>query len=133
MTRPPRQKTRRAHTNDRQLAAVNQIRHYQTNSHRQGNRSSYWNLRPRVRAIGQGGGAVLFEHFTAVEVAFVIEKVVDRGVDGGEFLQGASVPERRHRFLPSSEWLLRVLGPIVKPTAAFLVCGVADHTHRRAV
>jgi hypothetical protein len=35
----------------------------------------------------QSGGAVLFESFAGVQAAFVIEKVVDRGVDGDKFLE----------------------------------------------
>ena len=62
----------------------------------------------------------MFEHVTAFEMAFVAEKVVDRGIGRGEFLEGANVPKPRHRFFPSAEWLARVLGPIVKLSAAFL-------------
>ena len=75
----------------------------------------------------------MFENITAAEMVFVIEPIMDRGVDGGVFLKGTNVPERRHRFLPSSEWFVRVLGPIVKPTTAFLAGGVADHFHRRTI
>lgn len=53
------------------------------------------------------------------------------GIDGGEFLEGADVPEPRHRFFPSSEWLVRIIGRVVKPPAAFLTDGVADPLHRR--
>ena len=38
--------------------------------------------------LGQGGCAVLLEDISAVEVAVLIEVIVDRGMDGGEFLQG---------------------------------------------
>jgi hypothetical protein len=75
----------------------------------------------------------MFENITAVEVALVVEKVVDRGMDGGKFLEGANVLELQHRFFPSPEWLVRVLCPIVEPTTTFLVGGVAHHFHRRAV
>ena len=64
------------------------------------------NSRCQLAPFGQGGGASLFEGFTAVQVAVNIEMVVDRGMDGGEFLQGLYVPEFRHRTLPSSEWLV---------------------------
>jgi hypothetical protein len=56
--------------------------------------------------FGQTSGAVLFENITAVDVALVVEKVVGRGMDGDNFLQGTNVPELNHRFLPSSEWLM---------------------------
>ena len=45
----------------------------------------------------QGGGAVLLEDVAAVEVTVPIEMIMDRGVDGGKFLQGLHVPELRHR------------------------------------
>ncbi len=35
--------------------------------------------------LGQGGGSVLFENVAAVEMALVVDVVVDRGVDGGQF------------------------------------------------
>ena len=75
----------------------------------------------------------MFENIAAIEVAFMIKEVVDRGMGGGEFLEGADVPEPRHRFFPSSEWLVRIFDPVVKPTAAFLAGDIADHLHRRAV
>ena len=42
----------------------------------------------QLTPLGHGGGSVLFENIAAVEMAVVVEMVVDRGVDGGEFLQG---------------------------------------------
>ena len=39
----------------------------------------------------------MFENVAAVEMALVAEVVVDRGVDGSEFLQGLEVSEPRHR------------------------------------
>jgi hypothetical protein len=47
--------------------------------------------------FGQGGSAVLLEDIATVEVAVVVEVVVDWGVGGSEFLQGLYVPELRHR------------------------------------
>jgi hypothetical protein len=38
--------------------------------------------------LGQRGEAVLLEDVAAAEVAIVVKVIVDRGVDGGEFLQG---------------------------------------------
>ena len=68
--------------------------------------------------LGQGGGSGLFENVAAVEMSFVVEVVIDRGMDGGEFLQGLDVSEPRHRPFPPSERLVRVLGPVVEPTTA---------------
>ena len=48
--------------------------------------------------LGQGGGPGLFENIAAVEMAFVVEVVVDRGMNGGEFLQGLYV------FLADPGW-----------------------------
>ena len=45
------------------------------------------------------GSAVLFEDVAAVEVTIEVEVIVDRGVGGGELLEGFHVPELRHRFL----------------------------------
>ena len=42
----------------------------------------------------------MFENVAAVEMALVAEVVVDRGVDGSEFLQGLEVSEPRHRPFP---------------------------------
>jgi hypothetical protein len=66
-------------------------------------------------------------------MGLLFEKVEDRGMDGGEFLQGANVPELRHRLFPSAEWLVQVLGPIVQPTATFLPGESADYLHRSMV
>ena len=51
--------------------------------------------------LGQGGGPVLFENVAALEMAFVVEVIVDRGMDGGEFLQGLYVSEFGHCPVPS--------------------------------
>ena len=56
--------------------------------------------------FGQGGGSGLFESIAAVEMALVVEMVVDRGVNGGEFLQGLDVSEPSHCPFPSSEGLM---------------------------
>ena len=56
--------------------------------------------------FGQGGSTVMFENIAAFEVAFLIKEVVDRGMDGGEFLERTDVPEFRHRFFSSSERLV---------------------------
>ena len=56
--------------------------------------------------LGQGGSAVLFEFGPSVEVTVVVEMVVDRGVCGGELLQGLDVPKARHGTFSSSEGLV---------------------------
>ena len=49
-------------------------------------------------------------------MTFLIEMVVDRGVDGDEFLQTSHAPEAEHRTLPSSKRQVGILGPVVQPT-----------------
>jgi hypothetical protein len=52
--------------------------------------------------------------------------VADGGMDGGEFLQTSHPPEAQHRPFSSSEWLVRVLGPIVQPATRFLAMAGTD-------
>ena len=54
-------------------------------------------------------------------------------MDGSKFLQGLCVPEPGHCSFPSSERLLRVLGPVVEPTTAGPGGRIADHSHRSPV
>jgi hypothetical protein len=49
---------------------------------------------------------VLLEDFTAIEVAVLVEVVVDRCMGGGEFLEGLYIPEPGHCSFPSSERLV---------------------------
>ena len=60
----------------------------------------------QLTPLGQRGGAVPLEDVASAEVAIVVKVIVDRGVDGGEFLQGLDVPEFRHCPFPSSERLV---------------------------
>ena len=46
--------------------------------------------------LGLGGRASLLVSFTAEEVAFLIEVVLDRGVNGAEFLQRLHAPKSEH-------------------------------------
>ena len=62
--------------------------------------------RRQLAPFSQCGRTVLLEDIAAVKVAVVVEVVVDRGMDGGEFLQGFYVPELRHHLLSSAEWLM---------------------------
>ena len=54
-------------------------------------------------------------------------------MDGGEFLQGLYVPEPGNCPFPSSERLVRVLGPVVEPAPAGPGGRIADHSHRSPV
>ena len=75
----------------------------------------------------------MFENVAAVEMALVAEVVVDRGVDGSEFLQGLEVSEPGHRPFPSSERLVRVFRPVVEPTTAGPGGRITDRIHRSTV
>ena len=66
-------------------------------------------------------------------MSFPVEMVVDRGVNGGEFLQSSRSSEPQHGALPPSERLMGVLGAIVQPAAGFLLVRVADDLHGSAV
>ncbi len=66
-------------------------------------------------------------------MAVLVEAVVDRGVDGGEFPQCRYIAELRHRCFSSSERLVCVFSPIVEPPAALPIGGIADCLHRRSV
>ena len=62
--------------------------------------------RGELTPFNECGNAVLFEDIAAVEVAILVEVVVDRGMGGGEFLQGLYISELRHRSFSSSERLV---------------------------
>ncbi len=62
--------------------------------------------RGELTPFSERGRAVLLEDIAAIEVTVVVEMIVDRGVDGGELLQGLDVPEVRHRPLSSSKRLV---------------------------
>ena len=64
---------------------------------------------------------------------FVVEVVVDRGMNGGEFLQSLYVPESGHCRFPSSERLVQVPGTIGEPSFGLLANPVADRLQRRPV
>ena len=54
-------------------------------------------------------------------------------MNGSKFLQGLYVPEIGYCPFPSSERLVRVLGPVVEPTTAGLGGRIADHSRRSTV
>jgi hypothetical protein len=56
--------------------------------------------------FGKGGRAVEFEILAAMKMTFLIEMVVDRSMNGGEFLKRFHVSEFRHRARSSSERLM---------------------------
>ena len=52
--------------------------------------------------LGKSGGAVSLKVVSAVEVAFLVEVVMDGGVDGSELLQTSHASETQHRSFSSS-------------------------------
>ena len=68
----------------------------------------------------------MLEDISAIEMAVVIEMVIDRGMNGDEFLQRLDVPEVGHRALSSSKRLMGVFSSIVEPSAGFLAGLVAN-------
>ena len=56
-----------------------------------------------LAAFGKLQHIPLFEYVAAIEMALVVEMVVDRGMDGGECLQGLDVSEPSHRPFPAFE------------------------------
>jgi hypothetical protein len=75
----------------------------------------------------------LLGSFTADEVALLIEVVLDRGVNGAEFLQRLHPPKPEHRTLSSSERLMRVFCAIVHPAPASLPVRIANSFQRCAI
>jgi hypothetical protein len=82
--------------------------------------------RAKTAPLGESGGAVQLESRSGSEAALRVEMVADRGMDGGEFLQTSHPPEAQHRPFSSSEWQVRVLGPIVQPATRFLAMAGTD-------
>ena len=60
----------------------------------------------KLTPFGLGGGSVLFEFVATVEMTFEVEMVVDRGMNGGEFLKCIYISEPRHCSFSSSERLV---------------------------
>ena len=104
-----------------------------TLSSERGNAKADLGLADDCLPLRQCGGASLFVDIAADEVAFLVEMVVDGGMDRTEFLKGVHPSKPRHSPLSSSERLVRILRPVVQPAAGFLKIGIADLLHRGAV
>ena len=70
---------------------------------------------------------------SADEVAFLIEEVVDRAVDGGEFLKRLHPEKPLHRPFSSSEGLVGILDPVGQPASGLLATGGANRLQRGAI
>ena len=78
----------------------------QPNANRSSKCQTTWRSGSQLTPLGQGGRAILIEDVAAAELTVPIEVVVDRGVNGSEFLQRLDFPEPGHRSFSSSERLM---------------------------
>ena len=60
----------------------------------------------KLTPLGQGGGSAVFDNVAAIEMAWVVDMGVDRGLDGGEFLQGLDVSDPSPGPCPPSKGLM---------------------------
>ena len=106
----------------------------QTNSNQSQHAAKCQNLcRTKLAPLGESGGSVVLEIVSAAARALLVEMVADEGMDGDEFLQSSHAMEPLHGPFSSSKWQVRILRPIVQPAARFLLVGIADILHCRAV
>lgn len=89
--------------------------------------------RAELAPFGQSCGAALLVCRPADEGAFLIEVVMDGAMHCGKLIQTSHPPEAAYRPFASWEWLVRILGAIVKPTTTFALLGGADDLERRAL
>jgi len=87
----------------------------------------------KLAPLGKSSASGQFKILTRVKMAFLIEVVVDGGMDGSEFLQTSHLSKALHGPFSSSKRQMGILGPIVHPAASFLLVGIADNLHGRAV
>ncbi len=66
-------------------------------------------------------------------MSFLVEVVVNRTVGSGKFLQTSHPPKAKHRPLPSSEGLMRILDAIVQPAANLALVDSTQAFERRAI
>ncbi|CUH41240.1 hypothetical protein RUM4293_00108 [Ruegeria atlantica] len=87
----------------------------------------------KLTPLAKSGGACQLEGVPAGERSFLVEVVVDRGMDGGEFLQTSHAPETLHRALTSSKRQVRVLDSVVEPPARLLFFECTQFSERGSV
>ena len=66
-------------------------------------------------------------------MSFLVEMVVNRGVDGDEFLQSSPAPEPKHCTFSSSKRQVRILNPAIEPATCFLAICFAGDFQRSAI
>ena len=57
----------------------------------------------KLAPLRESDGSVALEIVSGVEMSFLIEEVVDGGMNGGEFLQTSHLPETEHGPFSSSK------------------------------
>jgi hypothetical protein len=87
----------------------------------------------KLPPLAKRDSLVLLEDFAAIEMAVVVEVIVDRSMGGGEFLQGLYVSELRHRAFSPSERLVGILRSIVEPSPVYLTIHDPNDFHRGTV
>ncbi len=106
----------------------------QTNSNQSQFTAETANLfRTKLTPLAKSGGACQLEGVPAGERSFLVEVVVDRGMDGGEFLQTSHAPESLHRAFASSKRQVRVLDAVVEPPSRLLRLERAQLSERGSV
>jgi hypothetical protein len=83
--------------------------------------------------LGESDRAADFVSLTIDEMAFVVEMVVDRGVDGSELLERFHLPKSQHGTFTSAEWQVAVPHPVVHPSAHFAAVEIAQFVYRGRV
>ncbi len=81
----------------------------------------------------ESGGEYQLEGVSAGQRSFLVEVVVDVGMDGGEFLQTSHAPETLHRAFASSKRQMRILDAVVEPPARLLFFERAQFYERSLV
>ena len=74
----------------------------------------------KAQPLGKSSDAVHLEVLAAGRAGLQIEVVARRGVNSCEILQSSQLPEPKHCPFSTSEWLVRILGPIVGRGLVFL-------------
>ena len=87
----------------------------------------------KLTPLGKSGGTVGLEVLSTVEAELLVEVVMDRGVDGYEFLQTSHPPEPQHRPLSSSKRQMRIVSAVVGPTRHLAVIASAHILQGRAI
>ncbi len=87
----------------------------------------------KLTPLAKSGGAGQLEGVSTGLRSFLVEVVVDGGMDGGEFLQTSHAFETQHRTFAPSERKVRILDAVVDPPARPLFFKRAHFSERSLV